>query len=345
MNIALFGYAHPFGQRGYYGAERVIWYLANGLIQQGHQVTIFSVPGCDLPGCRYVVMPPMWSDTVDLYRQALLKDEAETGQRFDVVHSYMASGLIDPAWADDPRYYHEAFFRAPDFARARLGNRLVSHSKLTYKLNGSQGRVVYYGLPDPVDVEPVVPREPYLAWLGRMDHGKAPDLAIQVAKQAGIKLVLMGPAYHPWYFQDKVWPHVDQDRVVWLRAVSDKLKYRVLKGAMGFLSTNGRGYAELFGLVNLEALACGTPVIGWCCTKEPSALNYAGGELFQHGVQGFVNEYPDFSDASEAQSIDQAVGFVRRLKELAPSAPRQLYLDRFTVSHMVGGHLAAWSGS
>lgn len=329
MRICVLAYAHPFGEGKYYGAERMIYYLICELKKMGHECVVFSVDGCNLPGFEYHKMDRFWEDDRDIYAEAVKKHGP-----FDFVQSYMASGRIDMKFWKTQNYCLEPFMIFTAFK-----TNLVWYSKLLQKICGGGGKVVYFGLPE----EPykVIEKDPddYLVWIGRMDMGKAPDIAIDVAKRSGHKLILMGPAYHYPYFVDKIWPQIDGKQIIWLRAVDDEIKRRVFRKAKAFLSTNWEQYSEMFGIVNLEALAAGVPVIGWGNKGSPSAINFNGGEIIKHGVHGFINEYSGYSDAEREKSITAAVDYLKQIDGIDRKECHQLFLDRFTARTMAEDHL------
>lgn len=332
MLIAIYGYAHPFGEGKYYGAERVIWYLIQELKRNGHECVVFSVNGCNLPGFEVIGLPKPWEEDRDIHFEAMKRWEVENNRRFDYIHSYMSSGFLSREMREEYPYSLEPFmgFR-------RWSENLIAYSHRMNVDHGNNGTVIHYGIPlgQYSDVEDT--SEDYLVWIGRMDPGKAPHVAIEVAKRAGKRLILMGPAYHYPYFVDNIWPHIDMDRVIWLRSVDDTTKRRVFLKAKGFLSTNWCGYHEMLGIVNLESLACGTPVIGFANKNEPSAINFRGGEIIDHQVHGFIVEY-DNSTEGQNRCLDDAVEAVHDLEHISREDCRQRYLDKFTSEIMAKKH-------
>jgi glycosyltransferase involved in cell wall biosynthesis len=333
MKIAVTGYAHPFGNNTYYGAERQIWYLMNELKKLGHEVVVFSVEGCNLPGFEYVKLPIPWKDDVDIYWEAIKEYEKANGS-FDFIHSYQASGMISEQMRGD----HKRYCLEPFFGFGRFPNNIISYSAKLNNVNGGQGTVIYFGLPQ--EKYPAIEEVPgdYLVWIGRMDMGKAPDIAIEVAKRTGQRLVLMGPSYHYPYFVDKIWPHVDGEQIIWLRAVEDEVKQMVFRKAKGFLSTNWDHYHEMFGIVNIEALASGCPVIGWGHKTQPSAINFEGGEIITHGKEGFIVEYNDYTEEEREKSIQQACEYVTQLSNIDRMACHNSFKWLFTAELMTKKH-------
>ena len=335
MRIAILGYAHPFGEGTYYGAECEIYYLIRELKEMGHECVVFSVEGCNLPGFKFVELSKGWDDTKDIYKSAVM-DWGDT--YFDVIQSYQASGFIEWGFWKQQPYCLEPFFQFHGFRE-----NVIAYSKRLRALNEDQSTVIYFGLPMDLYPDFLEESDDYLVWIGRIDMGKAPDIAIEVAKRAKKRLILMGPAYHYPYFVEKIWPHVDDEQIIWLRAVDDEIKQKVMRKAKGFLSTNWAEYHEMFGITNIEALACGVPVIGWGHATLPSAINFEGGEIITHGKHGFLNLYSDYSDAERERSIDKAVEYVNAIDDISRHDCRQLFLDRFTARTMAEKHVAYWN--
>lgn len=331
MNICFTGYAHPFGEVSYYGAERIIWYLMQELMKLGHKCTLFSVKGCNVPGVEFIEMPKPWDDTKDLYYEAIEAKESENGVPFDMIHSFMASGCIDS------RIRKKSYCLYPFMGFRPFQENLIAYSKRMNQVHGNKGTLIYPGIPD--FGLPVEDPGDYLVWIGRIDPGKVPEIAIDTAKRAGCRIVLMGPSYHYPHFHDHIWKRIDGDRVIWLRAVDDEIKYKVLRKAKGLLQTNWSGYHEMFGITMTEALSCGVPVIGWGHKTQPSAINFEGGEIIAHGEHGFINEYSDYSEAEREASIERAVGYVNDLDNIDRVKCNQLFKDRFTAREMAEKHM------
>ena len=168
--------------------------------------------------------------------------------------------------------------------------------------------------------------------------GKAPDIAIDVAKRAGERIVLMGPAYHYPYSHDHILPQVDGDQVIWMRSCNDEVKQRVFKGAKAFINPLWTEYHEMFGIVNIESLACGVPIIGWNNAECPSAMGFEGGEVIEHGKQGFIINHNGYSQEERERTIAEAVSYIDRIDEIPRADCRALYEQRFTSKIMARKH-------
>ncbi len=329
MLIAICGYAHPFGVGQFYGAERHLWYLMRALKDRGHECVVFTVKGCNLPGFEYVEMERPWRDDVDIYHEAIKRYEVENEREFGFIYSAQASGKISEELRRNWPYS-----LAPYMIFNQFRENVVFPAKAHRHYSRTIGTVINYGLPEEDYQNWSDNGGGYLVWLGRMDHGKAPDIAIDVAKRAGKRLILMGPAYHYPFCCDEVFPHVNGDKVVWLRGVDDEMKRKVLAKADAILVTLWHQYIEMFGIVNIEALACGVPVIGWNNKSIPSAIGFEGGEIIEHGKQGFIINHDGYSDTERHKSIARAVEAIANLDHINREDCRGLFESRFTAKIM-----------
>ena len=206
------------------------------------------------------------------------------------------------------------------------------YSQRLKALSLGSGTVIYFGLPKEQYPTYSLEHNDYLVWIGRMDHGKAPDIAIEVAKRSNHRIVLMGPSYHYPFAVDNVLPQVDGNKVIWLRGCSDDIKQRVLLKAKALIAPLWNGYMEMFGIVNIEALACGVPVIGWNNDAQPSAIG--GGEIIDHGKHGFIVRHTGYGDNVRDQSINCAVDYLKDIENINRVDCRQRYEEHFTSDIM-----------
>lgn len=340
MRIAILGYAHPFGEGTVYGAERMIYYLIRDLRDMGHECVVFSVKGCNLPGFEFVEMIKPWFDDKDIYFEAVKNWEETNGKKFDYVHSYQASGLITHELRNGWPYSLEPFFPFH-----RFHDKVIWYSKKLQSVSGGKGTVIYFGLPEEDYSQWTDTHQDYLVWIGRMDMGKAPDIAIDVAKKSNHRLVLMGPAYHYPYCHDKILPQVDGEQIIWMRGCDDEMKREIMLGAKALIAPLWENYHEMFGIVNIEALACGVPIIGWNNSNVPSAMGFGGGEIIEHGVHGFIVNHNGYGDDQRESTINEAVGYINYIDKIDRFTCRTRYLERFTSRRMTEDHLAYFEGN
>jgi glycosyltransferase involved in cell wall biosynthesis len=185
-------------------------------------------------------------------------------------------------------------------------------------------RLVFNGVPlatyeyhaDPAPGAPLV-------FLGRVEEIKGAHLAIEIARRAGVPLVIAGnvpPEHHSW-FDRNIKPHLDGERVSYIGSVNDEQKNKLLGRALALLMPIL--WEEPFGIVMAEAMACGAPVLGLARGAVP--------EVVEHGVTGFVSD-----------DLDGLVGAVSRLDEIDRSACRARVQRLFSDTAVTEAYLAVY---
>jgi glycosyltransferase involved in cell wall biosynthesis len=159
----------------------------------------------------------------------------------------------------------------------------------------------------------------YLLFLGRIHPDKGTDIAIEVARRAGLPLIIAGVVHDRAYFEERVEPHLDGAAVSYLGAVGPARRDVLLGGAAALLHLIS--FAEPFGLSVIEALATGTPVIATSLGSMP--------EILREGVTGYL-----------VHDVAGAVAAVARLGSLDRAACRSEAVDRFGARRMVDEYLA-----
>jgi glycosyltransferase involved in cell wall biosynthesis len=162
----------------------------------------------------------------------------------------------------------------------------------------------------------------YLVFLGRFHPEKGTHLAIEIAKRAGVRLKIAAIPQDRDYFRTHVEPHIDGDRVQFLGAVEREERNALLGGALALVHMTTR--PERFGLTMIEAMACGTPVLGARMGSIP--------EIVLDGETGFL-----------CDDVDDAVAKVPRLRELSRRACRTRVESTFTRDHMIDAYLGAYA--
>ena len=179
-------------------------------------------------------------------------------------------------------------------------------------------RTVYHGLPR--NLLKFSPRSGnYLAFLGRMSPEKRPDLAIEVARRAGVPLKIAAKIDRTDrdYFESVIKPLLSAPGIEFIGEISEAEKQQFLGGALALLFPVD--WPEPFGLVMIEALACGTPVIARPCGSIP--------EVLRHGVTGFIGS-----------SVDELVAAVRKLGDISRQKCRDEFDARFTAEVMAANY-------
>jgi len=282
---------------GYGGVESVVSVLTEALVRRGNEVTLFCAPG-SLSSARVVtLLEEHHPDEIErsLYevdhvaRAFAAIDRASGLNRFDIVHDhcgFTALGMADRLSTPLVHTLHGQFTPATSafYARHHPKGTLVAISR-AQRASAPAGLGALTVIPNPIEVQdwPLQEhKDDYLLWIGRITAEKGPHRAIAAARAAGVALVLAGVIQpgQEGFFNREVAPHIDGERVRFLGEIGGSLKRSVFAGARALLMPIR--WEEPFGMVIVEALACGTPVIAF-----PAG---AAGELVVDGRTGFLVE-------------------------------------------------------
>jgi len=162
----------------------------------------------------------------------------------------------------------------------------------------------------------------YLCFLGRFHPEKGTHLAIEIAKRAGVRLKIAAIPQDEAYFREEIEPHIDGDRVQFLGAVEREARDDLLSNALGLVHMTTR--PERFGLTLIEAMACGTPVLGARMGSIP--------EIVVDGVTGFL-----------CDGVDEAVAKLPLLASLDRRACRAHVESTFSIERMIDRYLQAYA--
>lgn len=330
MRIALISDPYiPVPPLHYGGIERVIAFLVEGLVERGHDVTLWAHPESEVP-CELVPygVPPH-QGRIPRLRELLqvMGGLARRRGAFDLVHSFgRLAGMLPLFPSETPKIQsYQRQITPENVSRAvRLAGDSLSFTACSTNCRRGVSHIgrwdtVYNGVRiSDFDFRAAVADNAPLVFLGRVERIKGAHTAIAVAKASGRRLVIAGnipeDPDHRRYFDEEVAPHLDDDRIRYVGPVDDVQKNDLLGQAAAFLMPIE--WEEPFGIVMAEALACGTPVIG---TRRGSVP-----EVVAHGVTGFVCDTTD--------EMAEAVG---RLPELDRRASRErcerMFSDRAIV--------------
>ncbi|HEX8040431.1 MAG TPA: glycosyltransferase family 4 protein [Chryseosolibacter sp.] len=318
----------------YGGTERVVSYLTEELVKLGHEVTLFAsgdsetkarlVAGCD----RSLRLNTDCQDQL-VHHIGMLQKVLDESDRFDVVH------------------FHIDYLHFPLSRLMRLPQLTTLHGRLDipdlvpfYKMFGDMPVVsishrqrqplpdanwvgnVYHGLPQDL-FKPCYEDGKYLAFLGRMSAEKGVDEAIQIAIKSDLPLKIAAKVdkADKEYFEGKLRKLLDHPLVEYVGEISEKEKNDFLGNAIALIFPIN--WIEPFGLVMVEALACGLPVVAYRRGSVP--------ELIDHGSSGFI-----------VDNQDAAVNAVQNIRVLDRRECRMAFDRRFTSTRMAMEYLGVY---
>jgi glycosyltransferase involved in cell wall biosynthesis len=313
--------------RLYGGTERVVSYLTEELVRLGHDVTLFasgdSITSARLVSCANTALrlDPNVVDPIPYYMLMLDRARRQAAE-FDIFHFH-----ID--------YLHFPLFRhlasrtvttlhgrqdLPDNKPIFLGfdeMPLVSISNYQRRpvASANFAATIYHGLPVNL-VQPIFqPRGGYLAFIGRISPEKRPDRAIAIARNLGIPLKIAAKVdrVDEPYFRDTIAPLIDGQEVQFIGEINEQNKSAFLGEALGLLFPID--WPEPFGLVMIEAMACGTPVLAFRCGSVP--------EIIDEGISGLIVE-----------TMQEAVAAVPKLLAMDRRGVRKRFDERFSSERM-----------
>jgi glycosyltransferase involved in cell wall biosynthesis len=318
----------------YGGTERVVYWLTEELVALGHEVTLFA-SGDSRTSAR---LEPCWPRALRLdgsvrdpnaLHMAMLEQVRQRAQEFDFLHFHLdyypfslfarqstpyvttLHGRLD---LPEHQPVFDIFSSAPVISISNAQRRPLPQARWI--------KTIHHGLPEGL-LRPQPVRPSYFAFLGRIAPEKRVDRAIRIAEHCGIPLKIAAKIDRADtdYYEEEIRPLMDSPWVEQIGEISDKEKPEFLSGAIALLVPID--WPEPFGLVMIEAMACGTPVI---------AFNRGSvSEIVDEGVTGFIVE-------DEAG----AVGAVDRLAHLSRARIRQVFEQRFTARRMALDYLAAY---
>jgi len=311
----------------YGGTERVVSNLTEELVRRGHDVTLFAsgdsrtsarLEAGHPESLRLAGLSPLGSSL----QLKMLSDIYEQRDRFDIIHSHIdywtfpfarlapipptvstMHGRLD---VEALRPIYEHFLESPLISISDAQRRPLPFMNWV--------GTVYHGLPRDLLTFSPNPGK-YLAFLGRISPEKRPDLAIEVATRVGLPLKIAAKvdAVDQEYFDRTIKPMLARPGVEYIGEIDDVQKSEFLGNALALLFTIE--WPEPFGLVMIESMACGTPVIA----RPYGSVR----EIIRHGVTGYI-----------AHEIEEMVAAVKSVEKISRQACRAEFEQRFSVEVM-----------
>jgi glycosyltransferase involved in cell wall biosynthesis len=323
----------------YGGTERIVSYLTEELVQQGHQVTLFasgdSHTQARLVRCSDTALRlnPSVKDHIP-YHVMMLDAVRKQADDFDVLHFHIdllhfpiirniadrtittLHGRLD---LPDLKPFYAAFPEIPLVSVSREQRRPLAHP-INWVGN------VYHGLPRDLLPFTANPKGDYLAFLGRISPEKRPDRAIEIASRAGMKLKVAAKidGADRAYWDETIAPMIAaHPNVEYIGEINEAQKPDFLGNARALLFPID--WPEPFGLVMIEAMACGTPVIAFRCGSVLEVVN--------SGTSGFI-----------VGTLEEAVEALHKLDTLDRHEVRETFEKCFTAERMAQDYLLVYRG-
>jgi glycosyltransferase involved in cell wall biosynthesis len=320
----------------YGGTERVVANLCDALVQLGHEVTLFAVADAQTDA----KLIPVRDRPLRLDPAPLKSDIA--------AHLSMLHEVRRRAWQFDILHFHIDLLHFPVFEHQAERTVTTLHGRLDLTdLEGVYERwrqfglvsisdhqrtplpfvnwvgTIPHGLPTHQFVFRARPQPGYLAFLGRISPEKRPDVAISIARRAGIPLKIAAKVdrVDREYFETSIAPLLDHPLIDYIGEIREDQKSEFLGNARALLFPID--WPEPFGLVMIEAMACGTPVIAWDRGSVP--------EVIDHGVTGYIvdSEEEALAALSNIEQIDRRTVRAVFERRFAARAMARSYLDLY----------------
>jgi glycosyltransferase involved in cell wall biosynthesis len=318
----------------YGGTERVVSWLTEELITLGHEVTLFA-SGDSVTSAR---LEASWPRSLRL--DGSVRDP-------NALHMMMLERVYQRAAEFDFLHFHLDYYPFSLFSRQPTPFVTTLHGRLdlpehqpvfdtfssipVVSISNAQQRplpqanwvrTVHHGLPEGL-LHPKKIKASYFAFLGRIAPEKGVDRAIRIAQHCGVPLKVAAKVDNVdrEYFEEQILPMMKSELVEYIGEINDSHKSEFLSGAIALLVPID--WPEPFGLVMIEAMACGTPVIAFNRGSVP--------EVIEDGLTGFIVE-----------DINGAIGAVDRLSHLSRERIRRRFEERFTARRMAQDYLAVY---
>jgi len=318
----------------YGGTERVVSWLTEELVDLGHDVTLFASGDSQ----TRAKLEPMWPSALRL--DGTVRDPMAP-------HMVMLEKVLQRAAEFDILHFHLDYYPFSMFSRQSTPFITTLHGRLdlpehqivfdtftspVISISESQRgpvqqanwvRTIHHGLPSTL-LTPRKAKPSYLAFLGRIAPEKAVDQAICIAQSSGLPLRIAAKVDRAdrEYYEEQIKPLLALPGIEYIGEISDREKSEFLSGAIALLMPID--WPEPFGLVMIESMACGTPVIAYGSGSVP--------EVVEDGVTGFIVN-------DEVSAVD---ALTNRLPKLSRASVRKRFEERFTARRMASEYLEVY---
>jgi glycosyltransferase involved in cell wall biosynthesis len=320
--------------RLYGGTERIVSYLTEELVRFGHDVTLFasgdSITRAQLVPCstRALRLDPAVHDAIP-HIMLMIDKVRERAEEFDVLHfhidlfhfplfrSLAARTLTTLHGRQDLGDLNPFYFRFGEMPLVSISNdqrKPLPHANFV--------ATIQHGIPADLH-RPSFEQGSYVAFLGRISPEKRPDRAIRIARAAGIPLKIAAKVdkVDERYFRTEILPLINGPGIEFIGEINEREKTRFLGEAAALLFPVD--WPEPFGLVMIEAMACGTPVLAFRCGSIP--------EIIEDGITGKVVD----SEEAALAALPEILSYDRR-------AVRQRFEERFVATRMAKDYVSIY---
>jgi glycosyltransferase involved in cell wall biosynthesis len=321
--------------RLYGGTERVVFWITEELVRQGHDVTLFasgdSITSAELVPCvrEALRLNPAVKDPIPYY-MLMLDKVRQRAHEFDILHFHIdhlqfplfreiaARTLTTLHGRQDLPDLPPFYFGFGDMPLVSISNsqrKPIAHANFV--------ATVLHGLPLDLHRPVAQPRGGYVAFLGRISPEKRPDRAIRIARALGVPLKIAAKVdkVDTEYFETEIKPLLDGPGVEFIGEINDAQKSEFLGEALALVFPGG--WPEPFGLVMIEAMACGTPVLAFRHGSVP--------EVIDEGVTGRI-----------VDTEEEAVAALRDVLSLDRRQVRRRFEERFSAARMAKDYVAVY---
>lgn len=323
---------HPVAVGGTKAIYSHVGTLTDMMIKAGHQVELYASADSKTQGNLHSIEKPanaqsLPQDIQRYYTQALITDCYKNDTEVDIIHSHFT--LLSS--------FHAAHSKTPTIISIhspireeikpllRLYKNLsyISFSKAQRKQMPELNWVanIYHGIDTNLITYNETPKD-YFLYLGRITEEKGVHFAIEAARAAGVPLRIAGSSYMTeGYWHKHIEPAINGVSVRYMGEANEQQKIELLQGAKALLFPTQ--YDETFGLVMIEAMACGTPVIAWRKGSVP--------EVISHGKTGYI-----------VDSIEGMVDSIKTIDKISRKETRERAVTLFSKEKMVNGYLKVY---
>ncbi|MBX4187855.1 MAG: glycosyltransferase family 4 protein [Candidatus Doudnabacteria bacterium] len=318
---------HKVSQQSTQAMYSHLGYLSNGLVDRGNDVTLFGSGDSESKARLFSVAPEaiysLPEDVRKTYLHLLISKCYESASQFDIIHSHFTllssfySGLVNTPTIIS--VHSPVDEKNKPFMTYKKDNNYVSFSLAQRRQMPDLNWVanIYHGVDTKVFQYNDTPQD-YFLYLGRITEEKGVHFAIEAARAAGVPLMIAGRSYpQEGYWHEKMEKNIDGKMIRYVGEANFETKIEYLKNAKGLLFPTQ--YDEVFGLVMIEAMACGTPVIAWNKGSVP--------EVIQDGHTGYI--------VKDVEGMIKAISNIDKISREECRKRAELF---FSVEKMVAGY-------